>query len=109
MICHYPNCRYPEKYTPVLLIPTVRTKGDGVSNELIKTDRPTQLIGKTVCRLHMDTYRVTDWINKHEWKMMEEAARERGLKLDLLSLVQVTFKPLGWIPGHDYMELIRPC
>jgi len=117
MNCNYPSCHYPEKYTPVILIPTVRTIGmpahrtlrpvDGDPDELVKTDKPTQLIGKTVCRLHMDTYKVTDWINEHEWKIMEEAAAERGLHLDLLSLVRVEFKPLGWIPGSDHLELER--
>jgi len=105
MLCNYPNCRYPQKFIPVIEIPTVRTKG--MSDEMVETDRPTVLIGEAICRLHMDTYIFTEWLGRHEWEIIKEAAEEKGFKLQMGKNVIVTFKPLGWEPGHDHMELMR--
>lgn len=76
------------------------------SNDMVKTDKPTYLLGREVCQLHRDTYNLFDWFGANEWDHLVEAARHRGFDLPLASNVIITFRPVGWRPGQT-MEMER--
>jgi len=104
VLCNYPNCRYPERFIPVITIPTVRT--GGMTDKLVETSEPTILTGKSICRLHKDTYRLSDWVKPIEWGRMKEAARARGLELRTV-IITLSFRPVGWEPKKWYMKMER--
>lgn len=79
----------------------------GGGDELAKETRPTKLIGQPICRLHMDTYLLSDWIKPADWQALREAARENGYTLQEQHCVIITFEPVGYTPAHGYLEIER--
>lgn len=112
MTCNYPLCRLSAMFTPVVVVPTIRTVGMHLPNlhplstdhdfmrmigldsgmairqyeaamedyrlhsdDMVKTDRPTYLIGREVCQAHRDTFNLFDWFHASEWVHLQEAAR----------------------------------
>ncbi len=104
MICHYANCRAAAIWTPVVELPTIEQVADGSWRA---ADRPTYLIGHEVCQSHRNNYMLSDWISEAEWNLVRDAAESKGFNISALSLIQVTFKPLGWTPDQSYIEVKR--
>lgn len=103
--CHYPNCRAKALWIPVIALPTLRTVGD--EKAMVVTKQPTLLLFVTVCQEHKETYRLTDWIAVGDWDAMRDVAHENGYAIPEPSLIVVEFKPLGWAPGAERLELVR--
>lgn len=104
VICQYPNCRSKALWTPVVELPTIRTLGD--SSVMIRTERPTVLLGREVCQAHRDSYNLTDWVSAADWALLDEAARANGFELPSAVLTVVQFRPVGWTPTRHF-ELER--
>jgi hypothetical protein len=78
-----------------------------VKTDMIKTDEPTYLLGKEVCQKHKDTYNFFNWFRRSEWGYLREAARAHGYELPTPELLVVQFRPVGWLPQHGSLELVR--
>lgn len=83
-------------------------------NVMVETDEPTYLISESsdgtpnaLCLKHRDSFMLTDWIPASDLRVIQEAARSRGIFIADPLLIPVVFKPLGWRPGHKYVELSR--
>lgn len=98
MKCQYPNCHKLALWTPVVELPTLRTAGD--EGEMVKTDRPTVLLGREVCQDHRDTYNLADWMPAGDWAVLQEAARANGYVIPDAPLIGVQFRPVGWKPNR---------
>lgn len=107
--CYYPFCYRQAMWQPVVEIPTVRTKGDGVSDELSPTDRPTYIVFNAICDMcKCNRYTVNYWITSKDWRDIREEAKRRGFTIPPMHLIQVAFKPLDWTPHKaGYMEMDR--
>lgn len=103
--CHYPNCRANALWIPVIALPTLRTAGD--SKAMVVTRQPTLLLFVTVCQEHKETYSLTDWIAVGDWDAMRDVAHENGYHIPEPNLIEIQFKPLGWAPGAERLELVR--
>lgn len=104
--CSHPLCGAPALWTPVIVLPTVRSVG--MTKELVKTPRPTYLVMKDlVCKKHRDNYNVSDYIPETEWKHIREGALDNGFIIPETSLITVEFRPLNWHPLQGYLPLDR--
>ena len=77
------------------------------SGQLAKTDKPTYLMGKELCRQHKESYKFSDWLPATDWAYLQEVARSNGYEILNQDLVIITFRPLGWTPGASHLELER--
>ncbi len=128
MKCNYPNCNTMATFTPVIEVPTIRSKGvikptipnpnvhapdlqfsfqryeellaDAKlrENQMVISETPTYLIGREVCRFHKEKYNLFDWMKRSEWEVMREAARHHGCIIPESHLIQIKFMPIGWTP-----------
>lgn len=105
MKCQYPNCHQNAMWTPVVIVPTLRSAGLG--QPMVETNKPTILLGKEVCQRHRDNYNLADWIPEGDWEAMEDVAHMNGYALKPMALVTINFRPLGWTPKREYLELQR--
>lgn len=105
MICHYPNCRSLALWTPVFILPTIRTVGE--TKQMVQTTQPTYLLGREVCQRHRDTYNLLEWFGQADWSQLQEAARANGYLIPAPKLMTVEFRPLNWHPRNT-LELERP-
>lgn len=103
--CHYPNCRAKALWIPVIALPTLRTAGE--SKAMVPTTKPTLLLFVPVCGDHKDTYALTDWIGGGDWSAMQDVAHQNGYHIQDQSVMVVEFKPIGWTPGSEHLELER--
>lgn len=128
MRCNYPNCRDVAEYTPVIEVPTIRSKGvipptrpnpsvhapdlqfsfqryeellaeaKLAEGQMVISQTPTMLIGREVCKMHKAKYNLFDWFKRSEWEVMREAARHHGCIIPESHLIQIKFMPVGWTP-----------
>lgn len=103
MNCAYPNCRNRALRIPVIHIPTLRTSGE--SDVMVKTDKPTLMIGPPVCLVHQASYKIADWMGAADWEQIVDAARIHGVRLE--HEVTIKFEPVGWTPDARYLEVER--
>ena len=75
-------------------------------NNMVECDEPTILVGAVICREHAKVYRFLDWFGIEQWGHLQEGAREHGVLLDIKD-VKVRWRPYGWEPGGNYMEIVR--
>lgn len=71
------------------------------------TDEPTYLIGKPICKDHKDKYNLSDWFSASDWKSLQASAREHGFFIDSQAVIAISFKPAGWEPHQQYIEVVR--
>jgi len=75
-------------------------------NDMVDCDEPTLLVGAEICRDHAQTYKFLDWFTLENWNHLREGAQEHGVLLDIKD-VKVRWRPFGWEPGGNYMEVER--
>src|ERR1017187_1542388 len=97
MRCHFPNCHNTSRYTPVITLPTLDSRGGS-------TREPTYLLGGGVCLRHKNSYNLLDWFRRGDWNALRDAARDKGLTIPEPDMITVEFKPVGWQPRH-HLEL----
>lgn len=76
-------------------------------NNVVKTDKPTYLIGVGLCNNHVKTYKLTDWFPAKEWRLLQEAGRQKGFHVPEPWLVVIHWRPIGWRPNMGYLEIDR--
>jgi hypothetical protein len=91
-------------WTPVVVLPTVRTNESG---EFVKQDKPTLLLMVGVCCEHRNHYVLSDWISSEDWKEMKRIAESNGFSFPDRELITITFRPLDWNPNMKWMEIER--
>jgi hypothetical protein len=77
------------------------------SGDMVETDRPTYLIGKEVCSVHQASYNMLDWFPESDWAVLREAAKAHGFEIPEPKMVVIQFKPVGWQPPMEYLEMDR--
>jgi len=75
--------------------------------EISNNTKPTYMMMREVCQAHRDSYRFQDWFKVSEWEYVREAARSKGFAIPEITLIAIAFKPIGWMPTMEYMELQR--
>ncbi len=103
--CSYPNCTAKAVWIPVIALPTLRTAGD--EKAMVLTTQPTLLLFVPVCQEHRDSYNLTEWISAGDWAAMRDVAHQNGYFIPQAELIAVEFKPIGWEPGKQHLELTR--
>ncbi len=76
-------------------------------DELSTSSKPTFMLLREVCTDHMAKYKFSDWFRESEWEYVREAAHSRDFDIPTIDLVVIQFKPLGWTPEAQYMNLER--
>jgi len=76
-------------------------------NKQVETDKPTYLIGVPLCTAHQKNYKFTDWFQPKDWRLIQEAGRERGYVVPEPHLLVIHWRPLGWQPNRGYLEIER--
>ncbi len=76
-------------------------------NNIVKTDQPTFLIGRGLCLGHKNRYKFTDWFQAKEWRLLQEAGRQKGVHVPEPHLLVISWFPLTWTPAQGYMEVER--
>ncbi len=77
------------------------------SGNIIKTDKPTYLIGVGLCDGHAASYKFTDWFEAKEWRLLQEAGRQKGVYVPEPHLLVIHWRPVGWEPSQGYLEVER--
>jgi hypothetical protein len=96
MTCCYPNCHRDARYTPYVEVPTLRSVG--MTQEMVKTDRPTVLLCAEVCERHRNGYSLRDWISTGDWDAIRDLAHQKGYTIPDIMLIEVHFGPVGYTP-----------
>jgi hypothetical protein len=76
-------------------------------NNVIRTEKPTYLIGNGLCQEHADSYNFLDWFGERDWKALQEAARTRGILVPSPKLLKIFWRPMNWTPAAEYLEVER--
>jgi len=76
-------------------------------NNLVQTNKPTYLIGNGLCVDHQKRYKFTDWFQPKDWRLIQEAGRQKGVHVPEPLLLTIHWRPLNWSPGMGYLEIER--
>lgn len=76
-------------------------------DELSASKKTTYMILREVCQPHKEKYCFQDWFRESEWEYVREAARSRGFDIPPINIVAIGFRPIGWAPESQYMDLQR--
>lgn len=74
-------------------------------NQMVQTDKPTYLVGRAICGKHKARYNLAHWFNENDWGRLREMAKLYGFELQPIQIMPVAFKPVGWTPSMEYMEV----